>query len=220
MKQLSKSLPYIADEATIHRALEQCRGNMDATFNMLLGDDSEARSVSSSTQDSSSAEREHEDDKRGIYRHRARQNKRRSIRLTKTAARSLSQDSGPGTDSDNSTDLSSSGAALSTDELSGSTSGRVTTRLTLSSAYRQDMVDDNMSVLASGRPTTKRAGPLRMTARDKKELKKQAQKAARKQRQQELVGVPSSKLQAGMAPREKATGNTPPIESGLRTLFI
>lgn len=217
-KNISSSLPYVADEATIQQTLERCRGNMDDAVNVLLGEDSESRSVSS-TQDSSSAEREPDDDKTSIHR-AVMKNKRRSIRLSRHVVRSRSQDSTLGTDSDHSTDRSNSGGGVSTDDVGGSSGP--TTRLKLS-IQRRDSSNDRETNKTVG----KRAGPIRITARDKKELKKQAQKTARKQRQQQAavdkaVSVPSSKMQAGMALREKTktASNTPPIENGLRTLFI
>ncbi|KAG9832990.1 hypothetical protein KCU63_g13950, partial [Aureobasidium melanogenum] len=65
-------------------------------------------------------------------------------------------------------------------------------------------------------------GPQRQTARDKKDMKKQAQKAARKEREQAAAGGdrPESPTTSGMKLRSKGMVNTPPIESGFRTLFI
>ncbi|KAI7578054.1 hypothetical protein KC343_g21512, partial [Hortaea werneckii] len=63
-------------------------------------------------------------------------------------------------------------------------------------------------------------------ARDRKDIKKQAQKAARKERQlaaQTGGGsketTPSSQAAAGVALRQKGLTETPPVET-LRTLYI
>lgn len=55
-----QSLPYLADRATIHKTLEECKGNIDTAVSKLL--DAEERGSVSSTQESSSVEREPDSD--------------------------------------------------------------------------------------------------------------------------------------------------------------
>ena len=75
---------------------------------------------------------------------------------------------------------------------------------------------------SNGQIQQKQQAPQRQSAREKKDFKKQAQKAARKERQQAAaIDDKSESAKAnGMKLRSKDMVNTPPIESGFRTLFI
>ena len=76
-----QSLPYLADRATIHRTLEECKGNIDTAVSKLL--DAEERGSVSSTQESSSVEREPDSDEEAHSGPNKKQDRRLS-RATRT----------------------------------------------------------------------------------------------------------------------------------------
>lgn len=76
-----QSLPYLADRPTIQKTLEDCKGNIDTAVSKLL--DAEERGSVSSTQGSSSVEREPDSDEEAISGPNKKQDRRLS-RATKT----------------------------------------------------------------------------------------------------------------------------------------
>lgn len=76
-----QSLPYLADRPTIQKTLEECKGNIDTAVSKLL--DAEERGSVSSTQGSSSVEREPDSDEEAISGPNKKQDRRLS-RATKT----------------------------------------------------------------------------------------------------------------------------------------
>ena len=79
-----QSLPYLADRTTIHRTLEECKGNIDTAVSKLL--DAEERGSVSSTQESSSVEREPDSDEEAHSGPNKKQDRRLS-RATRTVLR-------------------------------------------------------------------------------------------------------------------------------------
>ena len=76
-----QSLPYLADRTTIHKTLEECKGNIDTAVSKLL--DAEERGSVSSTQESSSVEREPDSDEEALSGPNKKQDRRLS-RATRT----------------------------------------------------------------------------------------------------------------------------------------
>ena len=78
-----KSLPYLADHITIRNTLEECKGNVNNAVSKLL--DAEERGSTSSTQGSSSVERDHDSDVDEEYCGPKKKQDRRLSRATQTA---------------------------------------------------------------------------------------------------------------------------------------
>ncbi|SLM39479.1 Ovarian tumour, otubain [Lasallia pustulata] len=76
-----QSLPYLADRTRIHKTLEECKGNIDIAVSKLL--DAEERGSVSSTQESSSVEREPDSDEEALCGPNKKQDRRLS-RATRT----------------------------------------------------------------------------------------------------------------------------------------
>lgn len=240
---VSKSLPYLADKPTIKRALEAAKGDVNAAVSALL--DEQEYGSTSSQQESSSVEREHDsDDEMGDGpnkkqdRRMSRASKAQRARSAETqhalshlAAYDGSQDSFSSWESENSNIPDSSQRSTNTqstpfedaeprfkteDSTSASRSespAKPTVRLKLLPPKPPDHTQ------RVGKTQQRQPGP-RITARDRKDIKKQAQKAARKERQQLAAqgGARSeSPSKAGLALRQKT--ETPPVET-LRTLYI
>lgn len=210
---VSSSLPFLADKPTIKRTLEECKGNIDAAVDKLMG--AEENGSLSSAQESSSVEREPDSDEE--YPGKDGPNKKRDRR---PSSRQQSGEVSPDemrakfeTHNDSSDSVKSEASNSQPDkkgELVPDTRPRPTIRLKFNSQK------------ASSPAPVSAKGPQRQTARDKKDIKKQAQKAARKEREQAAAGGdrPESPNTSGMKLRSKGMVNTPPIESGFRTLFI
>lgn len=219
---VSSSLPFLADKPTIKRTLEECKGNIDAAVDKLMG--AEENGSLSSAQESSSVERE--PDSEDEYPGKDGPNKKRDRRLS---SRQQSREANPeemrakfATHNDSQTSIKSEasespGLKSEKGEAVPDNRPRPTIRLKF-----------NQKKAASPAPTSngatqqKQQGPQRQTAREKKDIKKQAQKAARKERQQTAADddKSDSPKTTGMKLRSKGMVNTPPIESGFRTLFI
>lgn len=214
---VSSSLPFLADKPTIKRTLEECKGNIDAAVDKLMG--AEENGSLSSAQESSSVEREPDSDEE--YPGKDGPNKKRDRRP------SSRQQSGEV----NSDEMR---AKFEThNDSSESVKTEASESLSSQPDKKSDVVPDprprptirlkfNNSQKASSPAPAPGKGPQRQTARDKKDMKKQAQKAARKEREQAAAGGdrPESPTTSGMKLRSKGMVNTPPIESGFRTLFI
>lgn len=238
---VSKSLPYLADKPTIKRALEAARGNIDLAVSNML--DAEEYGSTSSQQESSSVERDHDSDddmhdgpnkKQDRRMSRASKAQRARSMETKHALSQLatydgSQESVGSWESENSSAPESSQQSTSYQPVGIEDAGSHIKPAYSTSVSRSDSPakptirlklhppkppDPSLRV---GKTSQKQLGP-RLTARDRKDIKKQAQKAARKERQQAAMrGESPSK--AGLALRQKGMTETPPVEI-LRTLYI
>jgi len=238
---VSSSLPYLADKPTIKRTLEECKGDINAAVDKLLG--AEDSGSQSSAHESSSVEREPDSDEeyqRGPSKKqirkppiRLRAKKRDSSQaLSKLATHNDSQGSFASEDSQQSGSSSESGVntkikgevkleikAESTDEKPSDALPRPKIRIKLKPP---NPPPSSESTNTGGHTQQKQQAPQRQTAREKKDIKKQAQKAARKERQQAAIkaGDSESKGKTAITLRTKGVTNTPPIESGFRTLYI
>ena len=242
---VSKSLPYIADKPTVKRYIEAAKGDVNlAVSNMIEADE---RGSASSQQESSSVERDHDSDD-DMHNAPNKKQDRRMSRVSKAQrARSMeskhalsqlatydgSQESVASYDSEASSVPESSQQSTMTqptefkefdnlikaqDSTSASRSespAKPPIRLKLHPPKPPDLSQ------RTGKTQQRQPGP-RLTARDRRDIKKQAQKAARKERQQ-LAARGGTRSQspsaAGLALRQKGMTETPPVET-LRTLYI
>ncbi|GAB7343101.1 hypothetical protein MBLNU457_1179t2 [Dothideomycetes sp. NU457] len=227
---VSKSLPFLADKPTIKRALEEAKGNIDAAVSKLL--DREENGSTSSTQESSSIEREADSDddpigpnkKRDRRMSRAARHKlevpgQRQV-MSKLATHNASQDS----IADSESEVSSIQYVSQDDSIKDEpdTTHEVKRAESSSSAPPRGP----RIKLKGPRPPAehvdsvakqKQSGP-KVSARDRKDMKKQAQKAARKERARGEAngGLTKVKVKAG----SDGITQSPQIESGFRTLYI
>lgn len=241
-----KSLPYLADKPTIKRALEAAKGDTNLAVSRLL--DAEEYGSTSSQPESSSVERDHDSDDEPLDGPNKRQDRRMSKASKAQEPRSAaskhalsqlntydgSQESLGSWESEGSSvpDASQRSTMTQPTEAEGT-------------APRVKKEDDNITVSRSespakppvrlkllppkppdpsqrvGKTLQRQPGPRQTTARDRKDIKKQAQKAARKERQQAAAngGASSSAKAAGLALRQKGITETPPLET-MRTLYI
>jgi len=227
---VSKSLPFLADKPTIKRALEEAKGNIDAAVSKLL--DREENGSTSSTQESSSIEREADSDDDPVG-----PNKKRDRRMSRAARQRLevpgqpqfmsklathnhnaSQDSIPDSESEvSSIQYNSQDDSIKSEEVdSVGIASDVKPTATRGPRIKlkgprppADQVNGNSK---QNQPTSK------VSARDRKDMKKQAQKAARKERAQgdTNTGLTKVKVKAGT----DGVTQPPQIESGFRTLYI
>lgn len=233
---VSKSLPYLADKPMIKRALEAARGDVNlAVSNMMDAEENSA----SSQQGSSSVERDQDSDDDATYGPNKKQDRRMSRATKAHRPRSIaskhalaqlamydgSQESIGSGDSESSslpessqqsnytqpTDSEEVKYEDSTSVSRSASPARPTIRLKLHPGKAPDQPQ------RVGKTAQRQQGP-RQTARDRKDIKKLAQKAARKERQQ-LLARGESPSAAGLALRQKGMTGTPPVET-LRTLYI
>jgi len=247
---VSKSLPFLADKPTIKRALEATKGNIDAAVSNLL--DAEENGSTSSQPESSSVERDHESDddvqhgpnkKQDRRMSRASRTQKPRSTESKHALSHLQTYDG----SQESFGSFESEASSMPDDSQHSTFTQPTDTEDAEPCVKRE--DDSIDVARSQSPakppirlklhgprppadqsqrvgkTSQRQNGPRLTARDKKDIKKQAQKAARKERQQAAStdggggGTQSPTSKAGLTLRHKGMTGTPPVET-LRTLYI
>ncbi|KAF2723850.1 cysteine proteinase [Polychaeton citri CBS 116435] len=243
---VSKSLPYLSDKPTIKRALEAAKGNVDLAVSNLL--DAEENASASSAQESSSVERDHDSDNetyngpnkkqdRRLSRHsRAQQsNKDYKHHLSHLSQSGESQESFTSYQSEASSAPASSQQSIATQPTEVETDPplkREESNPAASEAPAKPQIRLKLHPpkpppgMATGKTAQKQLGPRRVTARERKDIKKQAQKTARKERQQldaqstsNAGNQPLSPTSAGLALRQKSIGQTPPVET-LRTLYI
>ncbi|KAK3072101.1 hypothetical protein LTR53_007409 [Teratosphaeriaceae sp. CCFEE 6253] len=244
---VSKSLPFLADKPAIKRALEAAKGDINTAVSSLL--DAEEYGTASSQPESSSVERDQDSDDDSHHGPNKKQNRRMSRAAKALKPRSeasrhaLSQLHAYDGSQESIGSWESEGSSVP----DGSQRSTVTqpTELDESDARRKAEAD----ALAASRSTsptkkpprlkllpprppdqTQRVGKTlqrqtgpRVTARDKKNMQKQAQKAARKERAQVTAkGDPraESPSAAGLALRQKGMTETPPMVETLRTLYI
>lgn len=238
---VEKSLPFLADKPTIKRAIEAARGDINAAVSNLM--DAEENGSTSSYVESSSVERDHDSDDE---QHDA-PNKRQDRRLSKAtrkhrsnesrhalshlAVQDVSQESFSSWNSEASSQPESSQQSNNTPDTS------IDSR---DASVKEEKAKDASKPTAStnakplprlkllppkpppGKTAQKQQGPPRISARDRKDIKKQAQKAARKERQQAAShsgGRTESPASVGIQLRAKGMTETPPVDT-LRTLYI
>ncbi|KAF2148999.1 cysteine proteinase [Myriangium duriaei CBS 260.36] len=236
---LQNSLPYLIDKQYAKKILEECNGNMNDAVSKLL--DSEDGASASSAQESSSIEREPDSDDDFLHAPNKKQNRRASRAprhkvtstqessrlavLQPTSDNDASQESTASFDSDapSSVDASQHNSQQTTpltdpDTAASKTNSPTKTQDPAKRPFRikinppKPPVDSSAPEKSDSQPQSQ-AGAKRISAREKKDMAKRAQKAARKARQQET-------MKGGMALRSKGLTETPPIEPGFRTLFI
>lgn len=238
---VAKSLPFLADKPTIKRYLEASKGNVDLAVSNMM-DAEENGSASSNQAESSSVERDQdsEDDvhdgpnkKRDRRISRASRMQQTRSTASKHAFSQLaiydgSQESVGSFDSEGSSAPDSSQQSTITqptelEESEGATKPNEDISESRSNSPAKPPV--RLKLLpprpphSIGKTQQRQHGP-RQTARDRKEMKKQAQKMARKERQQAAARDGSeSAVAAGLALRQKGMTGTPPVET-LRTLYI
>ena len=270
-----QSLPYLPDRSTIHKALEDCKGNIDHAVSNLL--DAEERGSVSSTQGSSSVEREHDSDEEDVSGPNKKQDRRLSratrlvnkekdeqrkrdlaVRVKKHEDKSTTdchsqtlskcQVAGLKTetvdDDDDDEDWQDDPTYKDTESASVSASENSTAdkplsngvRLKLSQPKRENDKDPPPETPSHSKGTTNRnsnngvrtqlrqVGPKqkRISQRDKRDMKKAAQKAAAKERKQGIaVGKAVNRKNGAIAITSKQDKeNSPAIESVIRTLYI
>ncbi|KAK3678068.1 hypothetical protein LTR78_002163 [Recurvomyces mirabilis] len=244
---VSKSLPFLADKPTIKRALEAAKGDINLAVSNLM--DAEENGSMSSQPESSSVERDQDTDD-DVHVGPSKKQDRRMSRATKGSKprsaetkHALSHISGYDGSQESIGSWESEGSSVP----DGSQQSTLTqpTELDDSENIRVKVPgeDGNASGSASpskklprlkllpprppdpalriGKTSQRQHGP-RVTARDRKSMQKQAQKAARKERAQ--AGTKSEKRTEspsaiGLALRAKGMTETPPVET-LRTLYI
>ncbi|KAI9880624.1 MAG: hypothetical protein M1830_001975 [Pleopsidium flavum] len=283
---VTQSLPYLADRATIQKALEDCKGSIDNAVSKLL--DAEERGSLSSAQESSSVEREPDSDEEALSGPNKKQDRRLS-RATRTVLKEkeeqrkrdlalrLKDPKPPKTnghipheeegnkhetdpkyeDADETEeedwrdatfkDSESASASASASDYSSTNNNTTTTsrpkpngvKLKLSQPKRDLpngiptilLNNNNTNTTTISGPKTQQKQqspkPKRVTQRDKRDIKKAAQKAAQKERRQ---GVAVGKAINGTAGLKGGGGvslvlkngkeNTPAIEAGIKTLYI
>ncbi|KAM3424698.1 hypothetical protein BST61_g6685 [Cercospora zeina] len=235
---VAKSLPFLADKVTIKRALEATKANIDRAVNNLL--DADEHGSTSSQVESSSVERDHDTDddthdgpnkKQDRRMSRASRAHKERTRATKHALSTLvthlgSQESFGSVASDTSTQPDAMPRSSSTQPTS--TDGNDASPNVKPISHPQDAAPAKPPIRIKllppkpppGKTSQKQSGP-RVSARDKKDIQKQAQKKARKERHQAETNSakPESPASVGLALRAKGMTETPPVEP-LRTLFI
>jgi OTU domain-containing protein 3 len=243
---VSKSLPFLADRPTIKRALEAAKGDVNLAVSNLL--DTEEYGSASSQPESSSVEREPGSDdemhegpnkKQDRRMSRASRAQRQRSEESKHALSNLANYDG------SQESIGSWESEASSVPPEGSQQSTVTQPTEIDDIEIKVKKED---VSRSGSPEKKpvklklhpprppgqaqrvgktvqqQPGPrIRITARDRRDIKKQAQKAARKERQQADAKDGAATIEpssaAGLALRQKGMTQTPPVET-LRTLYI
>ena len=232
---VTNSLPFFTDRQTIKRTLEECKGNINDAVSKLL-DQEEGWSISSQPE-SSSVEREPDSDEDALNGPNKKQDRRSSRAnrqqrdpdtkraLSRLAPYRQAANSNTSDDSEASSDPAQEGSVVygdmedviqvkQQDDVKPETPPRPSPRIRLNPGKPP-------SDAHAGKTMSRKPGSARITARDKRDMKKMAQKAARKERQQAAIdGGIDPKIKAGIALRSQGVTNTPPIESGFRTLFI
>jgi len=214
---VEKSLPFLTDRATIKRAIADCKGNINNAVSKLI--DSDERRSPSSTQESSSIERDPDSDEESIYG----PNKRRNQRLINRAAHDIvkarramamvdrlnasngSDESLDSTAAQIAESFASSSPAPISSEFSTINDEEWVPSQTEDEVNSSNFADSkngpirlkiNPPKTAIAKTHVRQQGPQRrrlISAREKKELAKKAQKTARKQRQQADVAAAKAK---------------------------
>ena len=261
IENVQKVLPSLVDCTTIKKTLEQYKGNFNEAVSQLL--DMEDRGSASSTQGSSSVEREPDSEDEIYNAPNKKQNRRTSCAAGSSILRlrrspNWKEPVRPSQESFGS-DLSEQSLATDVTSIKADQEGmevkmeqgdeewkpenttsrassseasvRPRIRITIdgrgssSSPHRKRSSPTGINRKAAGRTQQKQVGPQhrRMpTAAQRKDIKKQAQKAARKER-----AMAESKAKANTSVKRDALPiyvkdppHRPIIESGIKTLYI
>lgn len=237
---VEKSLPYLADKPTIKRYLEAAKGDVNLAVSNML--EAEENGSASSRHESSSVERDHDSDDdmhdgpnkkqdRRMSRASKAQKERSSESkhtLSHLTAYDGSQESFTSWESETSSQPDASQQSFTTQATSfeGAAAVKKASVDSTSSTAPTDGAPKPRPKLTlhgprpPGKTQQRQTGP-RMTARDRKQLKKQAQKAAHNERTKADAkgGRAESPSKVGLALRAKGMTETPPVET-LRTLYI
>lgn len=238
---MKQSLPFLTDLQVIIRALEDCKGNIDNAVSMLIDADQEG-SVSS-TQGSSSIERDPDSDDDIIYG----PSKRATHSRQRRAARNLMKERGQErremaaklAQHDGSQESVSQGISSLEIPYSQSNSPLITPGNDFHDDWTLDKSDSiaapdlpkgptRLKITISSKPSdgktsVRQEGPRTRppSARERKEQKKSQQKAARKARaQQAAKSQLSGACKDGLPIMTKPKAATPVVEGGMRTLYI
>ncbi|KAI5363049.1 Putative OTU domain, papain-like cysteine peptidase superfamily [Septoria linicola] len=240
---VSKSLPYLADKITIKRHLEAAKGNIDMAVSNML--DAEENGSTSSQVESSSIERDHDSDddthdgpnkkqdRRMSRASRAHKERSRDSKhaLSNLSVRDESQESfasfaSEASSQPDSTQHSTSTQLTSNDDNDAASKSSNTSQQHDASSTQTAPAKPPVRIKLlpprppPGKTSQKQSGP-RVSARDKKDMQKQAQKKARKERQQaeSKSAKTDSPTVVGLQLRAKGMTETPPVDT-LRTLYI
>lgn len=242
LKIVMSSLPFLTDSQTIKHALEQCKGNINNAVSMLIEAD-EAGSISS-TQESSSVERDQDSDDEAIYGpnkranrsriHRASRNlmkdsqQRRAEMVARMANNDGSQESVSHAIGDleipDSKDNSPAPGETEDEWVPERSGSEMTPDPSVSRGPTRLKI--NVSKLGSGsgvgKTHARQQGPHGLPAREQKAAKKREQKDARKRRaQQEAKGGDTTANALPIHTRPHASSPAPGhVESHLKTLYI
>jgi hypothetical protein len=228
---VSRSLPFLADKPTIKRALEAAKGNIDAAVSNLI-DAEENGSNSSSHQESSSIERDLDSEDEKEVRAPNKKQDRKLSRAARVLRELEPYNKPPVPKHDRSQESFSSWESEASSTLPESRQTTARTSTSSSAQVPNSQTSDSSAPPSTARPTVRlkllppRPPPKkeeRVAARDKKDFKKQAQKAARKERQLAENGMTKNNdVNLSMRAKDQSTNGvtgTPPVET-LRTLYI
>ena len=237
IKIVQSSLPFLTDQQTIKHALEKCKGNVNNAVSMLIDQD-EAGSISS-TQESSSVERDYDSDDDQIYGPNKRANRSRIQRATRNlmkdsqqrrvemAARMAKNDGSQESVSQavaslEIPDSKENSPAPAGDEDEWVASGNETPESLAAKGPTRLKINLNSSKV--GKTQVRSQGPrprAHLTARDRVAQKKRQQKEARRLRSLQ-EGTPGQEnlpiLTKGSETKYSSTPNV--VEGHLRTLYI
>lgn len=238
---VKQSLPFLTDLQVIIRALEDCKGNIDNAVSMLIDADQEG-SISS-TQGSSSIERDPDSDDEIIYGPNKRATHSRQRRAARNAMRERGQERREMAAKLAQHDGSQESVRQGISSLEIPDSQDNSPRITLGDDFDDDWAQNKPDSIAApdlpkgptrlkitmsskpsdGKTFVRQQGPRSrpLSARERKEQKKTQQKAARKARAQQVAKSQlsgSSKDELPILTKPKAA--TPVVEGGMRTLYI
>ncbi|KXL49239.1 hypothetical protein M433DRAFT_151855 [Acidomyces richmondensis BFW] len=242
---VSKSLPFLADKPAIKRALEAAKGDVNLAVSNLL----DAEECGSTSQpESSSVERDPDSDDDA----HAGPNKKQDRRMSRAsrAQKQRSNESKHALSHLAPYDGSQESIGSFESEASSAPEGSLPRTQSQSheiedtEAQKKENEDDVPppsperkpvklkllpprppdQALRGGKTILRQPGPARISARERKDVKKQAQKAARKERAQAAAKGGGRRTEspsaAGLALRQKGMTETPPVTETLRTLYI
>lgn len=233
---MQSSLPFLIDQQTIKHALEKCKGNVNNAVSMLIDQD-EAGSISS-TQESSSVERDYDSDDDQIWGPNKRANRSRIQRATRNlmkdsqqrrvemAARLAKNDGSQESVSRAVADLEipdskENSPAPCEDEDEWVPSANETPEMFASRGPTRLKINLNTSKV--GKTQVRHQGPrprTHVTARDRAAAKKRKQKEDRRLRalQEGAPGQENLPILAKVEPKPSSTPNL--VEGHLKTLYI
>lgn len=236
IKIVQSSLPFLTDQQTIKHALEKCKGNVNNAVSLLIDQD-EAGSISS-TQESSSVERDYDSDDDQIHGPNKRANRSRIQRATRNlmkdsqkqrvemAARLAKNDGSQESVSKGVADLEipdsrEPSPALGADEDEWVPSGNETPEMR--AAQGPTRLKINLGPSKIGKTQVRHQGPrarANVTARDRLQAKKRTQKENRRLRALQESNTGQENLPNPAVKVESKPSPTPAVEGPMRTLYI